>query len=134
MDEQNSRRSTQRIDLDPPEVGIIFLEEADHVYGTTLALPPKNLFVDMMNRSLEGVGIRIEEEIEPATNFYLRAFNRDRNSWELLEGQTKWLHRDREKGICHRVGAELKLAQVTKGLFTEEENHDKKMPAGFFIV
>jgi tRNA A-37 threonylcarbamoyl transferase component Bud32 len=128
MTEQTSRRRSQRIDLDPPEVGILFLEETGHVYGKTLTSPPKKLFVDMLNRSPKGVGIRTEKQIEPATNFYLRAFNRDMKSWELFEGQTKWLFRDREKGIYHKVGAELKPAQVTNEFFAEEDHHDKKMP------
>lgn len=128
MSEPNSRRRIQRIDLNPPEVGILILEDVGHVYGTTLAPSPWKLFVDMMNRSLEGVGIRTEKEIEPATTFYLRAFNRDRKSWELFKGQTKWLLRDREKGIYHKVGAVLKPVQVANELFTEEDNLNKKMP------
>ena len=128
MSEPNSRRRIQRIDLNPPEVGILILEDVGHVYGTTLAPSPWKLFVDMMNRSLEGVEIRTEKEIEPATTFYLRAFNRDRKSWELFKGQTKWLLRDREKGIYHKVGAVLKPVQVANELFTEEDNLNKKMP------
>ena len=128
MSEPNSRRRIQRIDLNPPEVGILILEDVGHVYGTTLAPSPWKLFVDMMNRSLEGVEIRTEKEIEPATTFYLRAFNRDRKSWELFKGQTKWLLRDRGKGIYHKVGAVLKPVQVANELFTEEDNLNKKMP------
>lgn len=128
MSGTNSHRRIQRIDLNPPEVGILILEDVGHVYGTTLAPSPLKLFVDMMNRSLEGVGIRTEKEIEPATTFYLRAFNRDRKSWELFKGQTKWLLRDREKGIYHKVGAVLKPVQVANELFTEEDNLNKKMP------
>ena len=130
MNQQTSRRRSQRIDLDPPEVGILFLEEDDYVSGTNRVPPPRKLFIDLMNRSPHGVGIRTEKKIEPATNFYLNAFNRDRKSWELLEGQTKWLLKDREKGIYNKVGAELKPAQVANGLFveTEEDHHDKKMP------
>ena len=130
MSEPNSRRRIQRIDLNPPEVGILILEDVGHVYGTTLAPSPWKLFVDMMNRSLEGVGIRTEKEIEPATTFYLRAFNRDRKSWELFKGQTKWLLRDRGKGIYHKVGAVLKPVQVTNELFTEEDNLNKKNAGG----
>ncbi len=128
MSEPNSRRRIQRIDLNPPEVGILIMEDVGHVYGTTLAPSPWKLFVDMMNRSLEGVEIRTEKEIEPATTFYLRAFNRDRKSWELFKGQTKWLLRDREKGIYHKAGAVLKPAQVANELFMEEDNLNKKMP------
>jgi tRNA A-37 threonylcarbamoyl transferase component Bud32 len=128
MSEPNSRRHNQRIDLNPPEVGILLLEDAGHVYGTTLVPSPRKLFIDMMNRSQEGVGIQTEKEIEPETTFYLQAFNRDRKSWELFKGQTKWLLKDREKGIYYKVGAELKSAQVANGLFREKDHHHKKMP------
>ena len=49
------QRCSQRIDLDPPEVGILLVEETGYVPGTTLAPPPKKLFVDLMNRSDKGV-------------------------------------------------------------------------------
>ncbi|MGD9078854.1 MAG: protein kinase [Desulfobacterales bacterium] len=130
MNVQKSRRRSQRIDLDPPDVGILFLEEGANVLGTNPTRLPKKLFVDLINRSPHGVGIRTEKKIEPATNFYLSSFNRDRKSWELFEGQTKWLLKDREKGIYHKLGAELKSTQVANGLFieTEEDHHDKKKP------
>jgi hypothetical protein len=128
MSEPNSRRRNQRIDLNPPEVGILLLEDAGHVYGTSLVPLPRKLFIDMMNRSQEGVGIQTEKEIEPETTFYLQTFNRDRKSWELFEGKTNWLLKDREKGIYHKVGAELKPTQVANGLFPEEDHHHKKMP------
>ena len=108
MNKQTSRRRSQRIDLDPPEVGILFLKEDGYVSETNATLTSRQLFVDMMNRSTKGVGIRTEKKIEPATNFYLHAFNKVKKAWELFEGRTKWLFTDREKGIFHHVGAELK--------------------------
>ena len=129
MNKQITRRRSQRIDLDPPEIGILFLEEDGYVSGTNLTPPPRKLFIDLINRSPQGVGIWTEKKIAPATNFYLRAFNRDRKSWDLFEGQTKWLLKDREKGIYHKVGAELKPSQVTKGRFEDEDKDDKKMPS-----
>ena len=130
MSKQTSRRRNQRIELDPPEVGILFLKEDGYVPGTNPTPPPRQLFIDLVNRSVNGVGIRTEKKIEPATNFYLHAFNKAKKSWELFEGRTKWLLADREKGIFHQVGAELKSTQVANGLFmeTEEDHHDKRMP------
>ena len=130
MNKQTSRRRNQRIELDPPEVGILFLKEDGYVLGTNPTPPPRQLFIDLTNRSLHGVGIRTEKKIEPATNFYLHAFNKAKKSWELFEGRTKWLLADREKGIFHQVGAELKSPQIANGLFmeTEEDHHDKRRP------
>ncbi len=128
MNENDTRRRSHRIDLDPPEVGILFLEEAGYVPGTTLAPPPKKIFVDLMNRSPEGVGIKTENKIEPATVFYLHAYNKAQKTWELFEGETKWILPDIDKGLGHRLGAELKPAEVTNGFFKEEDSLDKKMP------
>lgn len=128
MEAPNSRRRSNRMDLNPPEVGILYREEAGYVSGTTLAPPPKKLFVDLINRSPEGVGIQAEKEIEPATVFYLRDFNKVEKTWELFEAEAKWVIQDREKGICHKVGAELKSALVDNGFFKEEDSRDKKMP------
>ena len=130
MNKQISRRRSQRIDLDPPEIGILFLEEDGYVSGTNPTPPRRKLFIDLINRSPHGVGIWTEKKISPATNFYLKAFNRDRKSWELFEGKTKWLLKDREKSIYHKVGAELRRAQVANGRFTDEDNDDKKTPTG----
>ena len=74
------------MDIDPPEVGILYLEEAGYVSGTNPAPTPKKLFVDIINRSPEGVGIQTEKEIEPATVFIC----------ELLIRQKK-------HGICLKV-------------------------------
>ena len=128
MSERNSKRRSDRIDLEPPEIGILFLEETGYVSGTTLAPPPRKIFVDLMNRSLEGVGIKTEEKIEPATAFYLRAFNKARKAWELFEGETKWILPVVDKGLRHKLGAEIKPAHVSNGFFKEEDSHDKKMP------
>ena len=128
MDETDTRRRNHRIDLDPPEVGILFLEEAGYVSGTTLAPPPKKIFVDLMNRSPEGVGIKTENKIEPATVFYLRAYNKARKTWDLFEGEAKWILPDLEKGLKHKLGAELKPARGNNGFFNEEDSRDKKMP------
>ena len=128
MIEPNSRRGNQRIDLNPPEVGMLLLEDVSHVYGTNLVPWARKLFVDMTNRNQEGVGIQTEKEIEPETTFYLQAFNRDRKTWETFEGQTKWSLKDGENGNCYKMGAELKPAQVANGLFTEEDHQHKKMP------
>jgi len=129
MSEHDSRRRCQRTNLDPPEVGILFLEEASYVSGTNLAPTPSQLFVDLMNRSSEGVGLQIEKEIEPATFFYLRAFNRTQKTWELFKGEAKWILPDLDKGLKHKLGAEIKPAQVTNGVFKDEDSPDKKMPA-----
>jgi hypothetical protein len=133
MNKQTSRRRNPRIELDPPEVGILFLKEDGDVLGATPTPPPRQLFIDLTNRSLHGVGIRTEKKIEPATSFYLHAFNKAKKSWELFEGRTKWLLADREKGIYHQVGAELQSTQVADGLFmeTEEDPHDKRMPMAY---
>ena len=128
MNEQISRRRSPRIGLDPPEVGILFIEEAGYVSGTNLAPSPRKLFVDLMNRSPEGVGIKSEKEIEPATVFYLRTFNKANKTWELFEGEAKWILPDLEKGLKHKLGAVLKPTQDHNGLYREVHRPDKKMP------
>ena len=128
MNEQISRRRSQRADLNPPEVGILFLEETGYISGTNLAPPSRKIFVDLMNRSAEGIGIKTQMRIEPATVFYLSAFNTNEKTWEFFEGQTKWIQTDSDNGLRHRLGAELKPVQMTDGFFTEENNHGKKRP------
>ena len=128
MDQKTSRRRSQRIDLEPPEVGILFMEEAGYVSGTALASPPQKLFVDLVNRSDEGVGIRAEKKIEPATVFHLSAFNKTKKSWDLFVGESKWILPDEEKGLRHKFGAVLKPAEDTNGLRVESDSLDKKMP------
>lgn len=128
MSVQTSRRRSQRIDLDPPEVGILFLEEAGYVPGTTLAPPPQKIFVDLLNRSDEGAAIRTEKKIEPTTVFYLSAFNKAEEKWDLFAGEAKWILPDLEKGLRHRLGAALKPAQDPNGLYGDGDFLDKKMP------
>ncbi|MDJ0985253.1 MAG: protein kinase [Desulfobacterales bacterium] len=128
MDQNTSRRRSQRIDLDPPEVGILFLEEAGYVSGTTLAPPPKKLFVDLINRSDEGVGIRAEQKIEPATVFYLSAFNKAEKTWDLFVGESKWIIPDEEKDQRHKLGATIQPTEDTNGLFGDGDSLDKKIP------
>jgi len=128
MKVQNSRRRSDRISLNPPQVGILYLEDAGYVSGTTYFSPQRKLFVDLINRSPEGVGIQIEKAIEPATAIYLSAFNQSEKTWELFEGQTRWLEQDWENDICHKVGAQLKPIQDPSGLY-EEDVLNKKKPA-----
>jgi len=124
--QQQSRRHSPRTFLDPPEVGILFLEEAGYVPGTVLARPPKKLFVDLMNRSDEGVAIRTERKIMPATVFYLSAYNRAKRRWDLFVGEAKWTLPAEEKDSRYKLGAALKQTQDTSGLFGD--SLDKKMP------
>ncbi|MGD8974908.1 MAG: protein kinase [Desulfobacterales bacterium] len=128
MSKHNSRRRSDRMDLDPPEVGVVYLEEARHASGTNPAPPPNKLFVDLMNRSPEGVGIQSEKEIKPATAFYLRAFNKTEKTWDLFEGQTKWISPDLKKGLRHKLGAELRPTQDNNAPYREVDRPDKIMP------
>ncbi|MBT8363702.1 MAG: protein kinase [Deltaproteobacteria bacterium] len=128
MNERNSHRRSDRMDLDPPEVGILYLEEAGYIPGTNLAPQPKKLFVDLINRSPEGVGIQTEKKIDPATVFYLRAFNKVEKTWDLFEGETKWILPDLKKDLRHKLGAELKPTQDKNKLYKEVDCPDKKTP------
>ncbi|MGD2099137.1 MAG: protein kinase [Desulfobacterales bacterium] len=123
-----SRRSSQRIDLDPPEVGILFLEEAGYVPRTRLAPSPKKLFVDLINRSDAGVAIRTEKKIEPATVFYLSAYNRTEKTWDLFLGIAKWILSDLENNRRHKIGASLKAVQDKDGFYRSPDFADKKIP------
>jgi hypothetical protein len=49
---------------------MIYLEGAGDVAGTNPASTPKKLFVDLINRSPEGVGIQTEKKIKPAASDY----------------------------------------------------------------
>ena len=111
MSKRNFHRRSDRSKIDPPEVGMIYLEEAGDVSGTNPASPPKKLFVDLINRSPEGVGIQTEKKIEPATVIYLRAFNKAKKTWDLFEGETKWILPGEKKGLRHKLGAEIKATQ-----------------------
>jgi tRNA A-37 threonylcarbamoyl transferase component Bud32 len=124
----HSRRRSRRIDLEPPEVGILLLDGAGYVPGTALASSPKKLFVDLLNRSNEGVGIRSEKKIEPATTFYLSAFNKAEKKWDFFMGEAKWVLPDGEKGPRHKFGAELKPAKDPNGLFEEGDHQVRKIP------
>jgi hypothetical protein len=128
MKEQNSRRRGQRIDLNPPEVAILYLEDSGDAFGKNLASDPRTLFVNLMNRSSKGAGIQSEKQIEPATAFYLRAFNKAEKKWDLLQGETKWILPDLKKGLKHKLGAEIKPAQVVTKFFKEEDGNGKKKP------
>ena len=128
MSAQLSRRRDQRIDLDPPEVGILFLEESGYVPGTRLAPSPKKLFVDLINRSNAGVGIRTENKIEPATVFYLSAYNKTEKTWDLFVGEAKWILSDFENNRRHKLGASLRPVHHSNGLYRESDSADKKIP------
>jgi CRP-like cAMP-binding protein len=128
MSDRNSQRRNYRMNLDPPEVGILYLAEAGDVSGTNPAPAPKKLFVDLINRSPEGVGIQAEKKIEPATDIYLRAFNKAEKTWDLFEGETKWILPGLKKGLRHKLGAELKPTRDNNELCKELDCPDKKMP------
>jgi hypothetical protein len=114
--------------LDPPEVGILFLGEPGYISGTSVASQSRKLFVDLINRSPSGVRIRTERRIEPATLFYLSAYNKADKTWEVFEGQTRWILQERGTDAIHKVGAELKPAQAYKWFLKEEDNRDKQKP------
>jgi CRP-like cAMP-binding protein len=107
---------------------MIYWEEAGNVSGTNPASPPKKLFVDLINRSPEGVGIQTEKKIEPATVIYLRAFNKSEKTWDLFDGETKWILPGLKKGLRHKLGAELKATSENNERCEERDGPDKKMP------
>ena len=128
MSKRNSQRRSDRSKIDPPEVGMIYLKGAGDVSGTNPAPPPKKIFVDLINRSPEGVGIQTEKKIEPATVIYLRAFNKAEKTWDLLKGETKWILPGKKKGRIHKLGAEIKSTQNNNERCEELDDPDKKMP------
>jgi hypothetical protein len=128
MKAHNSRRRSNRIELDPPEVGILYLEKTGNASRIAFDPLPRTLFVDLMNRSPEGVGIQTEMEIKPANAFYLRAFDKTEKTWDLFEGDTKWALPDSKKGLKHKLGAELKPTQDRNALDKVNDHPDKIMP------
>jgi CRP-like cAMP-binding protein len=107
---------------------MVYLAETGDVAGTTTASTPKKLFVDLINRSPEGVGIQTEKKIKPATVIYLRAFNKAKKKWDLFEGETKWILAGEKKSRIHKLGAEIKSARNNNERCEDLDSPDKKMP------
>ena len=128
MSKRNSQRRSDRSKIDPPEVGMIYLKGAGDASGTNPASTPKKIFVDLINRSPGGVGIQTQKKIEPATVIYLRAFNKAEKTWDLFEGETKWILPGEKKGRIHKLGAEIKSTQNNNERCEELDGPDKKMP------
>jgi len=125
---QHSGRHHLRFDLNPPEVGVLYLEEPCYITGTFVATRFRNLFVDLINRSPSGVMIRTEKRIEPATAFYLSAYDKADKTWEVFAGQTRWILQEREIDATYKVGAELKPAEADMWFLTEEDSRGKIQP------
>ena len=128
MSKRNSQRRSDRSKIDPPEVGMIYLKGAGDASGTNPASTPKKIFVDLINRSPGGVGIQTQKKIEPATVIYLRAFNKAEKTWDLFEGETKWILPGEKKVRIHKLGAEIKSTQNNNERCEELDGPDKKMP------
>ena len=128
MEALHSQRRYRRIDLEPPEIGILISENTGYVFGTSIAPQPQKLFVDIMNRSHAGVGIRTEKEFDPNSVFYLRTYNKKNKRWDLSEGRTRWIVKDAGEGVHHKIGAELYPSKTDKWFLKEKENLDKIMP------
>ena len=113
------RKDNQRIEMNPPEVGILLMRKFGNISVASPGSLLKKLFVDLINRSPTGVRIRTERQIEPETLFYLKAFNKVGKIWEVFEGQTKWITQKKQGAdTIHIVGAEIKREITEKGATT----------------
>lgn len=128
MKVQNDRRCWPRQTLEPPEVAILYMEAANQASGATMERLPRKLFVDLLNRSTNGVSFKTNQKIEPGKGFHLCAFNPAEKSWELFKGKAVWIKQDAETKAYNQIGAELQLTAQRDQLLGDEEGLDKKRP------
>jgi tRNA A-37 threonylcarbamoyl transferase component Bud32 len=103
------------------------MRDTNHGLATMERLPRK-LFVDLLNRSTNGVAFKTKQKIDPGKAFHLCAFNTAEKSWELFKGKAIWIKQDSETSGYNQLGAELQPADQRAQLLGDEEGHDKKMP------
>ncbi len=96
MEAKKDRRRSPRNILDPPEVGLLFYE-GEGKDGQNY----KAVYVDLYNRSNEGILVKTNLDKALKGRVYLQAYDAWVKAWVFLEGEVRWTKPDTEKpGFC----------------------------------
>jgi len=128
MNDLNQRRRNPRTKLNPPEIGILYLENTGFESGETTVQTPHKEFVDMLNRSENGVSLKLAHTVCPETTFNLIAYSRLRKNWELLQGKTKWIETATKNQMFHQIGAEVQHDEMNYKLFEQKNRVKHEQP------
>ncbi len=90
MESHRERRRWPRIDLAPPEIGIVYFRNdasEDQAFDKN---PQDSHFIDILNKSPGGALLRSSLSFNPGTVIHLEIYNRVSKSWDLFPAAIKW--------------------------------------------
>ena len=122
------RRGETRSGEDRSEIGILYLGDAGYVTGTGLVRTPAKEFVDVLNRSENGIALKTGQAIPPGTAFKLVVYDKYRKDWEVLEGRTKWIEKADKFRLMNLVGAEIHPSETDYQSLDQTDVAEKCMP------
>jgi len=82
----------------------------------------------MLNRSENGVSLKLAHTVCPETTFNLIAYSRLRKNWELLQGKTKWIETATKNQMFHQIGAEVQHDEMNYKLFEQKNRVKHEQP------
>lgn len=128
MNKLMQRRRETRSGEDRSEIGILYVGETGYGPGTGLVRSPAKEFVDVLNRSKNGIALKTGQAISPGTAFKLVVYDKYRKDWEVLEGQTKWIEKADKFRLMNLIGAEIHPSEMDYQSLDETDDAEKCMP------
>ena len=101
MNLNQDRRKSPRKTLEPPEVGLMFY---DYEGGAGTGEHHVAEYVDLYNRSKEGMLLRTTRHLKAQAPVYLNVYDAWAKAWVMIKGEVRWSERVPDKVSYWRAG------------------------------
>lgn len=84
MDTACKLQKTNTAHVPAADVAVMYLRGSDYISGTSMATPPRSIFVNLLEKCSERIVLRTSEKLIPQTVFFVKAFDPEEGQWKLL--------------------------------------------------
>jgi len=84
MDTACKFQKTNTAHVPAADVAVMYLRGSDYFSGTSMATPPRSIFVKLLEKCSERIVLRTSEKLIPQTVFFVKAFDPEQGQWKLL--------------------------------------------------
>ena len=124
------RRHQPRELFDPLEVGLLIPAPEDNRSENPQAKSlPTRIYVDVLDRSAGGAGVRGRIREAPKGVFYLGVYNSEKHGWDLFAAETAWIRKESGGAEEERLGVRFLDAEAPLELLNPSGTGEIPIPS-----
>jgi CRP-like cAMP-binding protein/tRNA A-37 threonylcarbamoyl transferase component Bud32 len=130
LKKHHERKSSARKELSPPEIGLLLTDGTGHALESGSMRQTGRLFVDLLDRSPDGIAIKTGIKLDRNTLCRIQMFNKAEKCWEIYEAKVKWTESQSTPNGNYKIGVQLNSELKNDPSLEDKEASTKSKPTG----